>query len=245
MRQTVYLLHGFAASARIWDETKHYLGSEFDVVAPDWPGFGERSAEAPFVSAEEMSQFVVGLADAQGIERFHVVGHSMSGFVGQELLASHGARIDRAVLYGAGARVDPARRFEPLQRTIERLHADGVPRTIEQVARTWFCEGDKASAYQACLISGRSMSLDAAVAAMRAFEASDYRKRLSAVTNDVLVIMGERDRTFPVEMGVELRDAVPQGKLCVLPGCAHAAHLEAPRLFNQIVGAFLSEGRVK
>lgn len=32
---------------------------------------------------------------------------------------------------------------------------------------------------------------------------------------------------------------VPDCNLCVLPGCAHAAHLEAPALFNQIVARVL------
>jgi pimeloyl-ACP methyl ester carboxylesterase len=239
MKETAFLLHGFASSARTWDATRTALDSEFRVITPDWPGFGKRAAEAPLHSAEEMAQFVIAHADTFGLERFHVLGYSMSGFVVQELLLSHAARIGRAVLYGAGARVDPVRRFEPLQRTIERLQADGVEKAVERVAATWFCAGDAALAYKACVEAGRHMSLDAAVAAMRAFEASDYRERLGAVSRNVLVIMGERDRTFPIEMGVELRDAIPGAQICVLPGCAHAAHLERPDLFNRVVCEFL------
>ena len=239
MTEAVFLLHGFASSARTWDATRHALEHEFQVVTPDWPGFGNCADEAPLVSAREMAQFVIALADRLGVERFHVLGYSMSGFVVQELLSTHTARIARAVLYGAGARVDAARRFEPLQRTLERLQADGVEKTVQRVAGTWFCEGDQALAYQACVEAGRNMSLDAANAAMRAFEQSDYREKLRAVSQRVLVIMGERDRTFPIEMGVELRDAIPGAQLCVLPGCAHAAHLERPDLFNRVVCEFL------
>ncbi len=239
MRETIFLLHGFASSAKTWDATRHALERSFQVVTPDWPGFGNRADEAPLGSAGAMAQFVIAHADTLGVQRFHVLGYSMSGFVVQELLSAHATRIGRAVLYGAGARVDAARRFEPLQRTLERLQADGVEKTVQRVAGTWFCEGDQAPAYKSCVEAGRKMSLDAAVAAMRAFEQSDYRGQLGAVSQPVLVIMGERDRTFPIGMGVELRDAIPGAQLCVLPGCAHAAHLERPDLFNRVVCEFL------
>jgi len=79
----------------------------------------------------------------------------------------------------------------------------------------------------------------AAVAAMRAFGACDYRERLGTVSQKVLVIMEERDRTLPIEMGLSCAMRLPGRKLCVLPGCAHAAHLERPGLFDIEMRDFL------
>ncbi|MBL8384407.1 MAG: alpha/beta fold hydrolase [Burkholderiales bacterium] len=242
MKATVVLLHGFASSGQTWSRLAQDLATDFSVLAPDWPGFGRSSRRAPLRSAAQMAQAVLGHADALGADRIHVLGHSMSGFVVQELLAAHADRLGRVVLYGAGARVDQGRRFEPIERTVERLLADGVASTVERVAATWFCAGEGDPAFAACVADGRRMSRAAAVAAMRAFASADYRGRLGRAGAECLVIMGERDRTFPVDLGVELRDALPRAQLCVLPGCAHAAHLERPDLFGAIVGAFLREG---
>ena len=38
----------------------------------------------------------------------------------------------------------------------------------------------------------------------------------------------------------ELHDAIPNAELCIVPGCAHNAHLERPDLFSSVVLDFLT-----
>lgn len=46
---------------------------------------------------------VVGVLDALGIDRAHVVGHDHGGAVAQLLAAEHAGRVDRLVLSNAEA----------------------------------------------------------------------------------------------------------------------------------------------
>lgn len=234
------LLHGFCAAAAGWLPTMERLAGNFDVIAPEWPGFGTSVERAPCTSIDAMAERVIALADALCLGRFHVLGHSMSGFVVQQLLLRHPQRIGKAVLYGAGLLTSRDGRFETLQATIERLRREGVHATARKVCATWFVEQERAASYAACVDQGAGMDAEAGIAALTACETIDFSDRLGGVDNEVLVILGDRDRTFRVGDAVQLAAALPNASLCVLPGCAHAAHLEQPELFGQVVDGFLN-----
>ncbi len=233
------LIHGFCGGGADWAPTMAALGRRFDVIAPDLPGFGRFASEPPCRSFGDMARHVVALADRLGIERFHVAGHSVGGFVVQQLLLDAPHRIARAVLYGAALTIDHAKRFESIPDTMERLQRDGVERTARRVVATWFLQGERHPCYESTAETGCRMSLPAALAAMEAVNGADYTGKLGGVETPCLVVLGERDRTFTPEMAVQLHRALPASSLCVIPGAAHAAHLERADLFNAVVGDFL------
>ncbi|HEY9270646.1 alpha/beta fold hydrolase, partial [Achromobacter sp.] len=125
----LFLLHGFCSSSAIWDGLAGALADGHEVIAIDWPGFGRGANAAPLQGLPAYADALVALADELGIARFDVLGHSFSGFVAQQLLCSVPGRVGRAVLYGAGSRVDAAARFEPMDQTLARLRADGSQAT--------------------------------------------------------------------------------------------------------------------
>ena len=237
------LLHGFCGAARGWHSLAEALSDRFDVIAPDWPGFGASTDRRPLTSLSDMTSWVVALADRMQLDRFSVLGHSMSGYVVQALLRDHEGRIDRAVLYGAGLADPAAARFESLDRTVERLQRDGATQTARRVCATWFVKGEAAPAYRDCVADGETMDVAAGVAALRACEGIDFTGTLGGVGREVLVIIGDRDRTFGLQDAVALKSALPGSRLCVMPGCAHAAHLERPDPFACVLRDFLKDGR--
>lgn len=93
--EPMLLVHGIGSSRRIWDRIRVPLEQRFDVIAIDLPGFGdepwfrgpvpERMASLATAAAEEL--------DRLGIERAHLVGHSMGGWIALEL-ARRGRALD-------------------------------------------------------------------------------------------------------------------------------------------------------
>jgi 2-hydroxy-6-oxonona-2,4-dienedioate hydrolase len=237
----LFLLHGFCSSSAIWDGLAGALADMRDVIAPDWPGFGRDGAQQPLQGLPAYADAVIALADELGFDGFDVLGHSFSGFVAQQLLCAAPGRVGRAVLYGAGVRVDPAARFEPMDQTLARLRAEGPRATASRVLATWFRMGERAPAYAACLEDGMSMSASAAAAMIAAVEGVDFTRALAAVRAPVLVISGEHERSHPLPSALALRASLTRGSLCLLPDCGHAAHLERPRLFSTAVREFLAE----
>ncbi|MDN3496500.1 alpha/beta hydrolase [Planococcus sp. APC 4015] len=82
------LLHGAAGSWTTW--TPLLAASDLDdVIAPDLPGWGESGGHEGVRSVEDLSDAVVEVAAALGHDRWHLVGHSLGGFVALDIAARY------------------------------------------------------------------------------------------------------------------------------------------------------------
>jgi pimeloyl-ACP methyl ester carboxylesterase len=102
----VVLVHGFAVTGNVnfrWPGITEALARDFRVLSLDLRGHG-RSGKPhdPRHYGEEIVRDVVRLLDHLGIERAHVVGYSLGGFVTLRLAASHPERLARVAIAGAG-----------------------------------------------------------------------------------------------------------------------------------------------
>lgn len=95
------VLHGIMGHAREWDTLVEALAPSFRVLTVDQRGHG-RSSWADEYSAAAMAGDLVALADAFGLERTHVLAHSMGGMVTMVAAAAHPDRFDRLVLVDVG-----------------------------------------------------------------------------------------------------------------------------------------------
>jgi pimeloyl-ACP methyl ester carboxylesterase len=236
---TLVLQHGFLGGGEVWLPQIAYLARMFDVITPDLPGFAGSAHLPPADRIDDMAAAVVGLLDDLGIARFDLVGHSMGGMVAQQIAADVGSRIDGLVLYGTASSGAMPRRFETFEESARRFARDGLEATARRIAATWFVEGEQSAYFPLCLGSGNGTTLEAALAGLRAMPAWDGSARTGGFAMRTLVIGGDRDLSYSLDEMLALSRAIPNAELCVLPGCAHNAHLERPDLFNQVVAGFL------
>ena len=114
------------------------LSGEFRVTAIDLPGFGSSHRDARLILDEVPAQ-VDALLGELGIERAHVMGHSMGGLVAGGLAAEHPQRVDRLVLVDAGfLSLDPTLRHRvtgPLK-TLPWTSLTILPTLLRDVARS-------------------------------------------------------------------------------------------------------------
>ena len=94
------LLHGYPQNHHCWAGLAPRFADRFDVIVPDLRGYGESDAppddEAHTVYAKRaMAADLVGLMDALGIERAHVLGHDRGARVAYRMALDHPGRVDR------------------------------------------------------------------------------------------------------------------------------------------------------
>jgi haloacetate dehalogenase len=94
------LLHGFPENHACWAKVAPRLAQDHDVVVPDLRGYG--ASEAPpddeshtVYSKRRMARDIVGLMDALGLERAHVLGHDRGARVAYRLALDAPERVDR------------------------------------------------------------------------------------------------------------------------------------------------------
>ena len=233
------MVHGYLGGARQWAREIAHLSDRFDVIAPNLPGFGAAGDRAGCTSIEGMARAVLERLDTLGVDRFSLMGHSMGGMVVQEMARMRPDRITRLVLYGTGPLGLMPDRFEPIAVSMERLLADGVEKTIRRIGATWFKKGTEASNYPLLCEIGAEANMQAAENALYAMAAWDGRGALKGLTMPTLVVWGDADRSYRWPQVETLWTNLPDVRLSVIPGTAHAAHLEKPKIFHSLLDDFL------
>lgn len=235
------MVHGYLGGAAQWASEIDHFSSAYDVIAPNLPGFGAASDRAGCQSIEAMARAVLTLLDELAVENFFLLGHSMGGMVVQEMARLQPQRVARLILYGTGPLGLMPDRFEPLATSRDRLRKDGVEITIERIGATWFKKGAEAKGYPLVTEIGKRANPQAAEVALTAMGDWDGRQALRGLAMPTLVVWGDADRSYRWPQVETLWTSLPDVRLSVIPGAAHAAHLEKPVLFQSLVEDFLSE----
>jgi 2-hydroxy-6-oxonona-2,4-dienedioate hydrolase len=226
-----------------WQALRDSLCHRYQVVTPDLPGFGDNAAATAPSFIADYAEYVLDSVSAQGIEQFDLLGHSMGGMIVQELVALAPARVRRLVLYGTGAFSNVAGRFETYDESKCNAEADGPRATARRVAATWFRHCEQAPGYEACAAVAEQASLQAIHAGIDAFGNWSRENNLPNITSPTLIIWGKHDKSYGWSQIKQLWYTIPSASLAVVPGCAHAFHLEKPELFNLLLRAFLDGQR--
>jgi pimeloyl-ACP methyl ester carboxylesterase len=101
----VLFVHGNCSSATYWEEQMLLLPAGYRGIAPDLRGYGD-SEPKPVDATRGLGDFVddlLGLTQALGLDRYHVVGHSLGGAVVCNLIAAAGGSIISVTLVAPGS----------------------------------------------------------------------------------------------------------------------------------------------
>jgi pimeloyl-ACP methyl ester carboxylesterase len=71
---------------------------------------------------------------------------------------------------------------------------------------------------------------------------SDFVTRIPNIQQPALVITGGSDAVVPVSDSQRLDSELPNSELVILPSCGHVPQEECTEAFEEVVGAWLSQG---
>ena len=242
----VVFLHGVGGDSASWAPQIDAFSGDFRAIAWDMPGYGGSPA-LERMTFPALADSLLGLLDRLGLDRVHLIGHSMGGMVAQEFAASRPERVRTLVLSATSPAFgrpdgDFQKRFveariAPLENGMTM--ADLADEMVETML------GPSADA-EGAAIARRSMAAvpeatyRAAIACLVTF---DRRDALSGYTMPVLVLAGETDSNAPAPMMEKMAGRIPGADYVCMPGTGHLGNLEDPEAFNEAVGSFLGRWR--
>ena len=235
----VLLLHGFGADLNTWMFTQPALGDERRVIALDLPGHGGSAKDVGSGNAERLTDAVEGAIGALGIDRVHLIGHSMGGAIAASLAlrrpelaasltliasAGLGPEINAAFLDGF---VRAARRREAVEVLSLLVHDPAlVSRTmVEDVLRYKRLDG---------VAAALAKIADAWFAAGR--QSLDLTAQIVTLERPVQIIWGREDRVIPVSHAEALADRLP---VHILEQAGHLPHMEKAGEVNRLIKQFI------
>ena len=234
------LVHGFMGGSAQWDAQIDGLSSTHEIIALDLPGFGKNNHLAAINTIGGFAEWVIAELRKMGVHKYDLLGHSMGGMIVQEIARQEQERIEHLLLYGTGAIGILPGRFESIAQSKARVKQDGAHKTARRIAATWFLEREAATGFEACASLAQQASVDAITAGLDAMQAWTGEDFLSQIRTKTIVICGDGDRTYSWDQTHLLWTSIPESKLAVVPGCAHAVHAEKAGLLNLLILDFLS-----
>lgn len=235
------LVHGFLGSSGVWAPVQSILQKSFNVIAVDLPGFAASAGTPVRADIADYSRALVDFLEQLGVERFSLVGWSFGGIVSQQVAISHSRRLERLVLHGTTAVGRLPHRFESWEQTKRRIELEGIAPVTNRTVASWFVDGERHPYFARCLASCQGASPSGALKAIDAISQWNAVSRLGRIETPTLVVVGDRDRSTPLSDSVVLHKGISESSLCVLPRCAHGAHMEKPHLFAAVLRDFLPQ----
>jgi 2-succinyl-6-hydroxy-2,4-cyclohexadiene-1-carboxylate synthase len=232
------LVHGLTQTRRSWEPLLAPLAARHQVVCVDAPGHG--------LSA----RYRVGLWEGARLlgevgGRASYLGYSLGGRLCLHLALAAPYLVRRLVLVGASPGIEDEAEREVRRRADEELAATLERDGLDAFLRSWLAgplfagltpEAAGLDARRENTVPGLAASLRLAGTGVQ----EPLWGRLHRLAMPVLVVAGERDERF---VTVARRAAAAIGDnatLALVPGAGHAAHLERPDAFLEVVEPFLA-----
>ena len=209
-------LHG-AGGHTGWRPFMETLSAEFEVIAPEHPGFG-KSDDPPWLdTVADLAYFHLDLLRALSLDGAHLMGTSLGGWVAAEMAVRDTSRLASLTLVCA---VGILAKGEPIP--------DIFRMPVEENLRRYFADPEMARRRLADLAAGdqetaaRNRATVVRLAYRPRFHNPQLGKWLHRIDVPTLLLWGARDGLVPPEFGEAYRALIPGSRLVVLDGAGHA-----------------------
>lgn len=239
--QPLFLLHGFPLDHRMWLNQIEPLGAHFQVIAPDFRGFGSSSLEGDYSIvdlADDVEQVRIHLAANRPI---HLVGLSMGGYVCLEYWKKHSAKLASLVLANTKPTADdPIARQGRLEMAEKAIREGSWPAVAPMMDRL-IAPTSKNTAIESAMCEMMQSARPEAVAAAQKAMAQriDFTDSLPNIQLQTLVVTSELDPIAPPDATRLWSRQIPNAQYVEFAGAGHMSTLEVPDQFNATLLKFL------
>jgi pyruvate dehydrogenase E2 component (dihydrolipoamide acetyltransferase) len=231
----VLFVHGFGSDHAAWLFNHMAAAEKRDAYAVDLPGHGGSAKEVGDGSASTLAKSVSGLIDHLGLDKVHLVGHSLGAAVAILVAADKPGRVASLALIapaGLGATINGEfldgflreARGKKLRPVIEMLVADPDLVTSDMVEDV--LKFKRLDGAEAALTTVREANFKGSDQAVSVGEA------LGKLSVPIAVIVGAEDRIIPPDGATGLPASVRRSTIA---GAGHIPHMEKSSEVNQIL----------
>ena len=243
----ILLLHAGVADHRMWAEQLRELSNHFQVITPDFRGYGKSSApDKSFWHFDDIYRLIQYL----GHKTVNIMGCSLGGKVAMELAIAHPNLINNLILVAPGLTDYEFRDKETLEKDIilEKLIASEKRDEVADILVDIWLVGLKrkretvASSVRALV---REMILDNYDSVIDKYPEKELKfdvlSQLGGIHASTLVLIGDYDLPDMLTISQLVSDRIPNAERQLIHNAAHLPNLEHSKLFNQLVIDFLNK----
>jgi pimeloyl-ACP methyl ester carboxylesterase len=251
------LLHGGGTDSAMlsWREAIVDLAQDFQVFAPDWPGYGASQEMSGSYKLENLVEILHGLLETWDIERASLVGLSMGGGAALGFALAHPQEVDKLILvdtYGIQKKA-PRHRFSYLYIRVPFLVSmtwKGIRKDksmVRMALRSIFANPNNITdeLVDELFEAMQNSSSERSFYSFQRYEMTwkgvrtNYIDQLPEIQAPTLFIHGEKDLLVPLGEVKRAAELMTNAQVIVMEDAGHWAPREYPQKFNQWVRNFL------
>ena len=245
-------LQHFTGTLDNWDPAiVDALAADREIILFENAGVGASGGEVPD-SIEGMAAHVLRFVDALKLEKLHILGYSLGGFLAQNIAIVRPKLVGRLILSGSAPEGGPGAGMDRPE--LLAIYTDAQMPAGEKLTRLFFpdtAEGREAAARFVARLDARTGDRDApngpAVASTQlkamidwANWRGDVREKLGNIPHPTLVTNGSYDIMIPTENSYLLAKWLPDATLIIYPRAGHGALFQYAQTYVAHVKTFLS-----
>jgi len=239
----ICFLHGLGSTKESWSGQIEHFAHRYKAVAWDARGYGDSDDYAGDLRfCEDYNSDLEALLDKLDIERAHLVGLSMGGFIAQNFYFMYPGRVRSLVLANSFPEFDAlgvaaverfrAARLAPLLNGAE-------PRDLAAASAEFLLAPHASDFARTTLISTLSgLRRESYVKSIKGLLAQSAVGTLAEISVPTLIITGAYDRLCPPSLGEEMAGRIPSSELVTLATAGHLSNIEDPIGFNNALDEF-------
>jgi len=239
--EPLLLLHSLGSNRSMWDPQLETLAVGFRVVRLDTRGHGESSVSPAPYTLERLGNDVITVADAAGLDRFHVAGVSLGGLIALWLGGHHPQRLLSLTAANTAAKIGDRDFWNG---RIQTVRSRGLSVIADQVIPRWFSpsfKSGKPDSFRKVVDIFANTDPEGYVGCCAALAEADLRQAVPSLEVPALVIGSTLDLSTPVTQAEWLHEQLPNSRLAVIEGAGHLSNLDRDHEFTRILVDFLQE----
>ncbi len=206
--EPLLLLHGFTLSHQIWEPWIEKLSKNYQIIVPDLRGHGRSTNPSNIYTHELVAKDIFGLLNKLNIDRIKAIGHSSGAMTLTHMATMDSSRITAMILVGSASyfpeecrSIQKNTSYETSGDGLKTLWESHHPGGEEQVRRLLTQFSNMADTYD---------------------DMNFTPPYLSTIKCQTLIIHGDRDGFFPVDIPVISYKAIPNSFLWIVPNSGHS-----------------------
>ena len=263
--EALLMLHGIGGHAEAYSRNVVRLGGNgFRAMAIDflWHGY---SAKPEYVEGQDIHAYVeqvIDLLDAEGIERAHIEGESLGGWVGLWLALEHPERVGKLILNttagikweeGSVATKPHEGREALAQRSLQAIedpNRETIRKRLEWLMATPDRVTDELVELRYSLYSDPQIRDSLRKVFSNAFGGGSVPRRmvpearLAEISVPTLVFWSDQNPGAGPDVGRKIASMIPDAQFYCMDDAAHWPQWEHPEEHDRVITEFLSGGNV-
>ncbi len=242
--ETLLLVHGFGGDKDNWTRMAKYLTSNFRVIAPDLPGFGESDRkDTENYNIQNQTTRLEDFAKKLGIERFHLAGNSMGGWISAWYAVRYPQKVISLILINSAGVTSPEKSEHAINiakgyNALLVNNVDDYDRLIKFIfVNPPYIPGPLKKHFAAAAV--RNRAFNERIYDHISKEKLGLESHLKKITAPTFIVWGDTDRVIhPSSVGV-FAGGIANSKSLIFEKCGHLPMLEKPQETAEAVTGFI------